>query len=273
MVTAMPRQELRIELPEASAIPLEIRLRDGRRQPLRAGSAVRWRVPAEPSLETIEIGAAQRARVAMRLHVFVLRPASEVRDEHLWGYRIGTYPSRPSRGLAAYRPPPGFIEVTSENRATPVSPHFTLEQFLCRQAGGYPKYLVLRERLLLKLEYLLELVNAKGFAADTFAVLSGFRTPFYNRAIGNVTYSRHQWGGAADIFIDEDPRDGRMDDLNRDGQIGQADAHLLYDLIDSASGAASFQRFTGGLGSYGHTASHGPFVHVDVRGHRFRWGR
>ena len=27
----------------------------------------------------------------------------------------------------------------------------------------------------------------------------------------------------------------------------------------------------GGLGAYGSTAAHGPFVHVDTRGHRARW--
>ena len=60
-------------------------------------------------------------------------------------------------------------------REVRLSPHFTLGQFVCKQAGGYPKYVVLRERLLLKLERLLEAVNAKGHAAETFHVMSGYR--------------------------------------------------------------------------------------------------
>ena len=60
----------------------------------------------------------------------------------------------------------------------------------------------LRPRLLLKLEMMLEKVNAAGYRCDTFQVMSGYRTPHYNMAIGNVKYSRHVWGGAADIFVD-----------------------------------------------------------------------
>ncbi len=41
-----------------------------------------------------------------------------------------------------------------------------------------------------------------GFAVDTLHVMSAFRTPFYNRAIGDVEYSAHQWGSAADVYVD-----------------------------------------------------------------------
>lgn len=55
------------------------------------------------------------------------------------------------------------------------------------------------------LEFILEKVNAQGYRWETFCVMSGYRTPYYNKAIGNVRYSRHLWGDAADIFIDENP--------------------------------------------------------------------
>ncbi|MDX1389079.1 MAG: D-Ala-D-Ala carboxypeptidase family metallohydrolase, partial [Acidobacteriota bacterium] len=182
------------------------------------------------------------------------------------------YPATPLKGLEIYQPPRGFIEVTEANVDTPVAPHFTLRQFLCKQGGGYPKYVVLRERLLLKLELLLEQVNAAGFECDTFHVMSGYRTPYYNRSIGNVKYSRHVYGGAADIFIDVDPRDGNMDDLNGDGKIDVHDAGVLYDLIDGLYGTDFYNAYVGGLGRYKKTKAHGPFVHVDVRGFRARWG-
>ena len=38
--------------------------------------------------------------------------------------------------------------------------------------------------------------------------------------------SRHQFGDAADIIID-DNKDGRMDDLNRDGRVDVADADVI----------------------------------------------
>jgi len=121
-------------------------------------------------------------------------------------------------------------------------------------------------------QVMLEHVNAAGIRADTFHVMSGYRTPYYNRSIGNVKYSRHVYGGAADIFIDEQPQDGMMDDLNKDGKSDVYDAGVLYDLIDKLYGTDTYKSFVGGLGRYKKTSAHGPFVHVDVRGFRARWG-
>jgi hypothetical protein len=125
---------------------------------------------------------------------------------------------------------------------------------------------------LLKLELILQAVNERGYTCDTFHIMSGYRTPYYNKAIGNVKYSRHLWGGAADIFIDENPRDGMMDDLNRDSKIDYRDAAVLYDIIDGLYGKPFYASFVGGLARYRKTPTHGPFVHVDVRGFRARWG-
>ncbi len=230
-----------------------------------------WTAPEQAGLYPLRI-TSDAAGESITLNVFVRIPAGRVKEGSLNGYTIGSYPSTQLRGLAIYKPPRGFVEVTRENENVMVSPHFRLEQFLCRQEGGYPKYLVLKPRLLLKLELILQRVNAAGFRCDTFQVLSGYRTPFYNKAIGNVKYSRHVWGGAADIFIDENPRDGMMDDLNGDGLIDYRDAAVLYDLIDDLYGKPDYEPFAGGLGRYKKTAAHGPFVHVDVRGFRARWG-
>jgi len=199
-------------------------------------------------------------------------PFSKVKGEYLTGYRIGKYPVIPLKNLSIYKHPSGFVEVTTENEDTLVSPHFRLKQFLCKQTGEYPKYIVLRERLLLKLELILEEVNDKGHTSQTFNVMSGYRTPYYNKAIGNVKYSRHVYGGAADIFVDEEPKDGMMDDLNKDGKTDYKDVAVLYDIIDGLYGRPWYEIFTGGLGRYKRTTHHDPFVHVDVRGFRARWG-
>jgi hypothetical protein len=231
----------------------------------------RWRTPARPGLYPIRVTSPSTSEV-MELNVFVLVPLGSIENERLNGYRIGRYPRTPLKGLKLYVPPAGLVEVTAANVRTPVSPHFHIGQFLCKQDGGYPKYLVLRERLLLKLELLLEEVNRRGPRCDSFHVMSGYRTPYYNAAIGNVRYSRHVWGGAADIFIDENPRDGTMDDLNRDGRIDLKDAAVLYDIIDDLYGRPWYAPFLGGLARYRKKQAHGPFVHVDVRGFRARWG-
>ncbi len=229
------------------------------------------RVADKPGLEVLEIRNTASGEIC-RINVFTLVPATSVgRDTRLNGYHIGRYPSEPLRGLDIYLPPQGFVEVTEENAGTRVSPNFTLGEFVAKQASGYPKYLVLRSSLLLKLENILASLNEAGHETGGFVIMSGYRTPFYNRAIGNVPYSRHVWGGAADFYIDEDPADGRMDDLNGDGRVDRKDARWLAAFIEDMSKKGAFGPRVGGIGVYGSTSAHGPFVHVDVRGTRARW--
>ena len=206
------------------------------------------------------------------MHAFVMVPATEVKAGLLNGYRICEYPAAPPKGNPLYLPPSGFIEVTRENQDTKLSPHFTLKQFLCKEdtTRSFPKYVLFKERLPLKLEAVLERVNAMGFGVDTLHVMSGFRTPYYNRAIGDVKYSMHQWGSAADIFIDPLKKD-RMADLNHDGQVDIQDSKALYDDIERMLVTKELARFQGGLGYYPGTSAHPPFVHVDVRGTPARW--
>ena len=130
--------------------------------------------------------------------------------------------------------------------------------------------MLIRERLLLKLEYLLEKVNEKGHEVNTFGFISGYRTPYYNALIKNVPYSRHVYGGAADIYIDQD-NDGSMDDLNQDGTINEHDVQIFYKIVDSEYEKASYSKYKGGLGFYRKNGRHNGFIHVDVRGWKARW--
>jgi uncharacterized protein YcbK (DUF882 family) len=234
------------------------------------GNKWQWRAPKDVGLYNIKIFHSKEFD-SMTLNIFVMVPFEEYKGEYLNGYRIGKYPSIPLKKLSIYKPPRGFIEATKENEETFVSPHFKLKQFLSKQLSDYPKYVVLKERLLLKLELILEEVNERGYRCETFHVMSGYRTPYYNRVIGNVRYSRHLWGGAADIFIDENPKDDMMDDLNKDGKIDYQDAAIIFDIIDAVYRKPFYEIFIGGLGKYRKSRSHGPFVHVDVRGFRARW--
>ena len=235
------------------------------------GRSWKWRAPYRSGLYHLTIRPRQ-SKETMRLNAFVMVPANRAEKGFLNGYRIGAYPDRPLRGQPIYRRPPGFIEITAQTENIYLTPHFQLKQFICKQEGEFPKYAVLREELLLKLELILETLNAKGYYCETLHVMSGYRTPHYNRSLGNVQYSRHVWGGAADIFIDEHPRDGDMDDLNHDGVIDPRDAAVLYKLIESAEQHPAWRRLRGGLAIYGSNAFHGPFVHIDTRGQSVRWG-
>lgn len=270
-VFVLPGEEVIFEMLSPSGGGQYVLQASGGSATQKAPGTWRWQAPEQVGLYPARITDPQSGD-SIILHVFVMVPYDRLKGEHLNGYRIGRYPSIALKQLAIYEPPRGFIEVTEENAETLLTPHFRLRQFLCKQSGGYPKYLVLKERLMLKLELILEKVNEKGYVCDTLQIMSGYRTPYYNRAIGNVKYSRHVWGGAADIFLDHRPADGMMDDLNRDGSIDYRDASVLYDIVDGMYGQTFYIPFVGGLGRYGKTASHGPFVHVDVRRFRARWG-
>lgn len=228
----------------------------------------RWTAPPRAGLAGIDV-AGDQDRV--RLNVVVMHAADGLSQSRLNGYRIGNYPD-PLNGDPAYRAPEGFIELNDGTADLQLSPHFRLSQFPSKQSVSLPKYLVLREQLLLKLELLLEHVNAHGFEADTFTIMSGFRTPYYNAAIGNVPHSRHVFGGAADIYVDVSPKDGIMDDLDGDGVHDHRDAQWLYARAEELFAASSHELLRGGMGVYGSTAAHGPFLHLDARGSRARWG-
>jgi hypothetical protein len=169
-----------------------------------------------------------------------------------------------------YKPPPGFIEVTKKNEDERLSPHFRLKQFLVKQqVSEWPKYVIVQTRLLLKLEEVLARVRRSGYDVDTLHVMSAYRTPWYNRAIGNeTTYSQHLWGSAADVFVD-DNGDGTMDDLNGDKRVDREDATVLMGMVVDVE--RSSRELVGGLGAYPGTRAHGPFVHLDVRGTPARW--
>jgi uncharacterized protein YcbK (DUF882 family) len=164
--------------------------------------------------------------------------------------------------------------VTPDNFATRVSEHFTLGQFVTKdQFDVWPKYVVLDRRLLDKLELTIEELARRGHAVAGLFVMSGFRTPEYNESGGETsgrsTVSRHLYGDAADVYPDDRGR-GRMDDLNHDGRVDLKDARVL------ASAAEAVEQMhpdlVGGIGVYPATAEHGPFVHIDARGKRARWG-
>jgi hypothetical protein len=268
-LTVLPGETVTLEVADSNAgSRCVVQPAAGKLVPLCKGSW-KWTSPSTPGLYPIQV-AAPDGYDAVTLQAFVIVPFNRLQGEILNGYRIGRYPNKPLRGLDDYVKPAGFVEVTKENEDALASPHFRLKQFLCKEMCGSKKYIVLNERLLLALEFLLKRVNDAGYRATTFTVMSGYRTPAYNKSIGNVRYSMHQYGAAADIFIDENG-DGMMDDLNGDGVSDIRDAEVLYRLINEAAALPEAQGLIGGIGKYPPTAAHGPFVHVDVRGRKARW--
>ncbi|MDQ2889921.1 MAG: DUF882 domain-containing protein [Gemmatimonadota bacterium] len=192
----------------------------------------------------------------------------------IFGYNVGFWPAEMHAVRSdAYENPAGFVEVTAENADTPVSEHFKLRDFVTHDGAPYPKYIVLREALLDKLELVLADLEMQGISTQHVEVLSGFRTPAHNLALGDASgrarESRHQYGDAMDLIIDSDGT-GRMGDLNHDGRVDVEDVRVIEAAVNRVEHA--HPELAGGLGVYSEMGPSGPFAHIDVRGTRARWG-
>ena len=207
---------------------------------------------------------------SLRVQLFELMPFDAVADTHLGEFEIGEYPPDAEISGLPYKAPAGLLRVTERTQDLHVSPRFQLRQFLCKQEGGWPKYIVPSADLYRYLEVILSYVNEKGIDVDTLHVMSGYRTPFYNAEIKNVQYSRHIYGDAADLFIDAD-NDNEMDDLDGDGSIDMRDAELFANWIREALQQAGLSEMPGGMGIYAERSWRGPFVHFDIRGREVSW--
>ncbi len=234
----------------------------------KGGSSWTWEAPEDPGIYCVRVVEKVNGD-SMCFHVAVMEPWNG--STMLGDYRIGHYQDKPFRDNPRYQKPRGFIKITSDLAETWLSPHFQVKQFLCKQDGDFPKYFLVEPRLLIKLETLIERLEAKGIDANRLYILSGFRTPWYNEAIGNTTYySRHLYGDAADLFVDVN-EDGRMDDLDLDGSITGDDARVIYRAIQKIT--AENTDLVGGLGFYDNVHYRNPFIHVDTRGYPARWSK
>jgi uncharacterized protein YcbK (DUF882 family) len=215
--------------------------------------------------------------LALPFNFVALRPFADKQRGRVGPYRLGFWPSERGRRITmdAYENPDGFIEVTPENRNMQISEHFKLSDFLTHdQRDVWPKYLVLNEDLVDKLELVIDQLQRDGVEVRRMVIMSGFRTPWYNRHGGQVggraELSRHMYGDAADVFIDNTGR-GRMSDLNHDGRVDSRDARVILKAVEEVE--REHPELAGGVGVYRATRTHGPFAHIDVRGWRARWGR
>ena len=201
-----------------------------------------------------------------------LKPWREKLGSFVNNYHVGRWPGERRLMPGNYENPVGFIEVTPQNQDLRLSKHFTLRSFITHdQDRVWPKYVVMREELLDKLELVLTTLEATGVATQNVVVLSGFRTPQFNEraSVEGAAYaSRHQFGDAADVIIDAN-NDGRMDDLNRDGVVDFMDTDVINRAVERVE--RQYPDLVGGLGLYRATGPSGPFAHIDVRGTRARW--
>jgi Bacterial protein of unknown function (DUF882) len=243
----------------------------------RGGAVVA--APKSAGVWSVLLALGNAVRPVANFNVITMLPFTAKQNGKVGLYYVGNWPSEkrkvgPGKApVAAYANPAGFIEVTSQNADTPVSEHFKLRDFLTHdQPSVWPKYLVLQQKLIDKLELVLSDLEAHGIDVHGVKVMSGFRTPQYNATGGNTggraNLSRHMYGDAADIYIDSNG-DGQMDDLNHDGRVTIDDSRVVSAAVDRVE--AAYPEIIGGAGVYTAAPGHGPFIHIDTRGYRARW--
>jgi hypothetical protein len=239
-----------------------------------AESTSTFAAPQRPGTWNLAIKIGNAIKPLADFSVITLRPATEKVGGRLGLYYIGNWPAarKGQRGVS-YAPPGGFIEVTPQNQNTQLSEHFKLKDFLPHdQQNVWPKYIVIDMKMIDKDELVLAELQKVGVNPNGVRVMSGFRTPQYNAGGGDprgrAALSRHMYGDANDIFIDNDGN-GQMDDLNHDGRVNIADAKVIQDAVNRVERA--HPSLIGGCGIYSGTSAHGPFTHIDTRGYPARW--
>ena len=231
--------------------------------------------PADPGIYKLAVQLGKISQPIGDLRVITMVPFAEKKNERIGLYYLGSWPyeSGGKPKTASYANPTGFIEVTPANRNTEVSEHFELGDFLTKdQPNVWPKYLLLEPKLVDKLELTIEELRKEGHRVDHVFVMSGFRTPRYNKSGGNTggraSLSRHMYGDASDVYVDND-RDGQPDDLNGDGKVDLQDSKVFADAAEKVE--QRYPALVGGIGIYKACCGHGPFTHIDTRGYRARW--
>lgn len=227
------------------------------------GASVPWTAPRSHGLFRLVLSS---GGLVQEFAIIVVIESSRWRTPTLNSYPIGLY----GDGNSGENNPDYFIEMNQNASGVRLSSHFTLGEFLGHTEGCYPQYLSLDLNLLDKLEALITVIEEEYPEKVDINVMSGFRTPLYNSAIGNETdFSAHLYGTAADIWIESFPPNNLMDDVDRNKRVDVGDGEHIVDLVRriEAGGGISF----GGASAYRWTPQHGPFVHIDVRGRPASW--
>ena len=230
--------------------------------------------PRDAGIWNVALRMRDAIRPATDVNVITLVPLSAKRNGRIGGFMIGNWPyERGGAPKEIYRPPKGLIEVTPENKEFYLSEHIQLKDFITKgQEDVWPKYVAVNPRVLDKVELVIQELERMGHPVQNIFAISGFRTPYYNAHGGNTSgrgaLSRHMYGDAMDIAIDND-RNGIMDDLNGDGRINLRDARIIGDAVDRVE--ARYPNLVGGMHYYPPTGGHQGMVHIDTRGYRARW--
>ena len=243
-------------------------------KPAEGGTSVAAGEAQNPGIWNVVLKMADAIRPASTVNVITLVPLSAKKSGRIGSYRIGSWPFEAGGApKPSYEPPAGLVRVTPQNMDLYVSEHIQLRDFMTKgQEGVWPKYVAMQPRELDKVELTIQELERSGHPVKDIFVVSAFRTPSYNESggdpSGRAALSRHMYGDAMDIAVDNDGN-GRMDDLNGDGRVTVADAQVIGQAAERVEKA--HPELVGGIGIYAPTGAHSGFVHIDTRGYRARW--
>ena len=281
LLAAAPGAIVDIILPPDSVAVLE----NGRELP----GSFRAAAPANPGPGFLSFTLiSEDAEIPIRLSLYAVhtartqasgRPAGtilSVENEELGLYRRPEdSPTEKVKGnVASYVPPRLFLRITPETEDLAVWPGVRLRDLVVPTENTGERHTSLvpvNYPMWRAIGTIRRALEEQGIPADAMKLLSVFRTPPYNRAVGSGVYGRHVYGDAFDFYVDT-TGDGMMDNLTGSGKAGdRADALWLVGLVEELQGAGRLP--PGGVGAY--TFSGGArraSVHVDLRGHRATWG-
>ncbi len=223
-------------------------------------------VQAPPSPGFYQVSTTHETLGVGKLQIIVKTPIDTTQVKEVNDYKVNQYP-KPYKGNPKYAQPQGLIKFSKADENRYLSDLVQIKDIMCKQHSNYPKYLLVDTQGLKMLDQLYKYLLSRGLNFSKFSFISGYRTPYYNRMIGNGKYSRHLYGDAFDLYIDENG-DYRMDDLNQDGRQDKQDVDFLYQLFLDFLKNNNRQ---GGVGKYLPNSRHGGFVHIDNRGFNARW--
>lgn len=123
-----------------------------------------------------------------------------------------------------------------------ITPHFSAEEFACKDKDRTPYPAAWVESRLRPLCELLEIIRTR--LGHPMRIMSGYRTEAYNRRIGGARASQHVQGRAADIRVDG---------------VAPAKVHAAVLALYRDGTLRAPRAYIGGLGEYP------TFTHVDVR--------
>jgi uncharacterized protein YcbK (DUF882 family) len=151
-------------------------------------------------------------------------------------------PGLPSLQEVVTRPPNDPAPALEENdrMLDKLTANFGLSEFRCRDGSGVPEELLENVQLLAD-----NLQVLREHLGKPIRVISGYRSPKYNRKIGGARKSQHMLAKAADIKIS--------------GMAPGEIKRVIEDLITLG------KMHPGGVGLYK------TFTHYDVRGRNARW--